>query len=103
MMTAMDDFGAGYSALNTVIDIPVNTVKIDREFVKKCEKSEKGIYLLRQMVSLVKGLGYHVVCEGLETEIQVEILKEAGCEEGQGFWFARPMSIEEYEKLMYSE
>ncbi|MDO5344182.1 MAG: diguanylate cyclase [Lachnospiraceae bacterium] len=103
MMTAMDDFGAGYSVLNTVIDIPVNTVKIDRGFVKNCEKSEKGIYLLQQMVSLVKGLGYHVVCEGLETDSQVELLKQAGCEEGQGFWFARPMPMEEYEKMMYPE
>lgn len=101
MLTAMDDFGAGYSVLNTVIDIPVNTVKIDREFVKNCEKSEKGIYLLREMVALVKGLGYHVVCEGLETKQQVELLKSAGCEEGQGFWFARPMPMEEYEKMMY--
>lgn len=103
MKTAMDDFGAGYSVLNTVIDIPVNTVKIDRAFINNCQSSERGVYFLKQMVAVVKGLGYHVVCEGVETEEQVEILREAGCEEAQGYWFARPMPIEEYEKLVYRE
>lgn len=103
MKTAMDDFGAGYSVLNTVIDIPVNTVKIDRAFINNCQSSERGVYFLKQMVAVVKGLGYHVVCEGVETKEQVEILRQAGCEEGQGYWFARPMPIEEYEKLVYQE
>lgn len=103
MKTAMDDFGAGYSVLNTVIDIPVNTVKIDRAFINNCQSSERGVYFLKQMVAVVKGLGYHVVCEGVETQEQVEILRQAGCEEAQGYWFARPMPIEEYEKLVYQE
>lgn len=89
--------------MNTVIDIPVNTVKIDRAFINNCQSSERGVYFLKQMVAVVKGLGYHVVCEGVETEEQVEILREAGCEEAQGYWFARPMPIEEYEKLVYRE
>lgn len=101
MMTSLDDFGAGYSILNTVIDIPVNTVKLDRAFIQNCEGSEKGFYFLKQMVSMVKGLGYHVVCEGVETEEQVKLLKDAGCEEAQGYWFSRPLPMEEFEQLVY--
>lgn len=101
MMTSLDDFGAGYSILNTVIDIPVDTVKIDRGFISNCESTEKGIFFLNQMISMVKGLGFHVICEGVETKEQVEILKNAGCEEAQGYFFAKPMPIEEYEKMMY--
>lgn len=101
MKTSMDDFGAGYSVLNTVIDIPVNTVKIDRAFLANCESSSRGQFFLRQMISLVRGLGYDVICEGIETGEQVRALREAGCEKGQGYWFSRPLSLEEYEKFMY--
>ena len=50
---------------------------------------------------MIKGLGYHVVCEGVETREQSDILKEAGCEQGQGFLFAKPLPIEEYEQFVY--
>lgn len=103
MQTSLDDFGSGYSLLNTVIDIPVNTVKIDKVFMDNCKKSERGIYFLHQIVALVKGLGYHVVCEGVENLEQVNILKKAGCEEAQGFWFAHPMPVEEFEQIMYQK
>lgn len=103
MTTVLDDFGAGYSALNSVIDIPVNTFKIDRMFINTCENSEKGLNFLKQIIEMVKGLGYRVVCAGVETEKQVECLKAVGCEEAQGYWFAHPLTIEDYEKLMYTE
>lgn len=103
MQTSLDDFGSGYSLLNTVIDIPVNTVKIDKTFMDNCKMNQRGIYFLNQIVALVKGLGYHVVCEGVETLEQVNILKKAGCEEVQGYWFAHPMPVEEFEKIMYEK
>lgn len=101
--TSMDDFGAGYSVLNTVIDIPVNTVKIDRLFIEKCTSSKRGIYFLKEIVTMVKGLGYHVLCEGVETEEQLEILREIGCETGQGIWFCSPLPICEYEEFVYGK
>ncbi len=52
---------------------------------------------------MVKGLGYRVICEGVETEEQIEILKQAGCEEAQGYWFSKPLPMEDYEDLMYKE
>ena len=62
MKTSLDDFGAGYSVLNTVIDIPVNTVKIDRGFISSCVSSSRGIFFLQQIISMVRGLGYDVIC-----------------------------------------
>lgn len=103
MQTALDDFGSGYSLLNTVIDILVNTVKIDKVFMDNCKTSERGMYFLHQIVAVVKGLGYRVVCEGVENLEQVEVLRKAGCEEAQGFWFAHPMPVEEFEQIMYQK
>lgn len=102
LMTALDDFGAGYSVLNTVIDIPVNTIKLDRLFLKNCGNSEKGIYLIQHIVAIVKKLGYHVVCEGVETEEQVALLQQIGCDEVQGNWFSKAIPIKEFEALLYA-
>ena len=52
---------------------------------------------------MVRGLGYHVLCEGVETEEQLEILRKIGCETGQGIWFCPPLPIEEYEKFVYGD
>lgn len=100
--TAMDDFGAGYSVFNMIMEIPITTVKIDRGFVNTCTNSENGICFIQSMIKLIRGLGFHVVCEGIETEEQLRILKEVGCEEAQGFWFAKPMPVEDFERLMYA-
>lgn len=95
--TALDDFGAGYSILNTVIDIPVNTVKVDRAFISNCETTHKGIYFLREIINLLKGLGYHIVCEGVETPEQASILRNTMCDEVQGYWFSHPVPAHEFE------
>lgn len=98
--TALDDFGAGYSVLNTVIDIPVNTVKVDRAFINNCETTHKGIYFLREIINLLKGLGYHIVCEGVETPEQAAILRNTMCDEVQGYWFSHPVPVSEFEKML---
>lgn len=98
--TALDDFGAGYSVLNTVIDIPINTVKVDRGFIKNCETTDKGIYFLREIINLLKGLGYHIVCEGIETQEQASILKSTQCDEVQGYLFSHPVPVPEFEKML---
>lgn len=98
--TVMDDFGSGYSMLNMLIDIPVDTIKLDQAFVHQCESNNRGVIFLKQLVAMTTGLGYHLVCEGIETEEQAEILKKIGCEEGQGYWFAKPMPMTEFERFM---
>ena len=97
----MDDFGAGYSVLNSVVDIPVDTVKLDRAFIQNCEASSRGIFFLQKLVDMIRGLGYNVVCEGVETQAQFDILRNTGCAEGQGYLFSRPLSIEDYEDFVY--
>ena len=103
MRTAIDDFGAGYSIFNSIISIPVDTMKLDRLFVEHCTTGEREIFFLQRIVEIIRGLGYRVVCEGVETQQQAEILRQAGCEEAQGFLFAKPLSIEDYEAFVYPD
>lgn len=100
---ALDDFGSGYSVLNTIVDLPVDIIKIDRGFMNSCTISQKGTIFLKQMIHMIRELGYRIVCEGVETQEQVEFLRSAGCDEIQGYWFAKPMPISEYETLMEKE
>ena len=89
--------------LNFVVDIPVDTVKLDRAFIKSCTSGDRGGLFLKRLVGMIKSLGYHVICEGVETEEQSEALRAAGCEEGQGFLFYEPLPMEEYEKMLYEK
>ena len=101
MQTSLDDFGAGYSVLNSVVDIPINTVKLDRGFIARCAENQRGIYFLQQVVNMVKSLGYQVICEGIETREQVDIMRAVGCDSAQGFWFSKAIPAEEFrEKYM---
>lgn len=97
MQTVLDDFGSNSSTLMTLLDAPVNTIKLDRSFIKLCEGGEQGTQLLKRTIDLIKGLGFRVTCEGVETEAEVEILRKAGCDEGQGYLFSQPLPIEEFE------
>ena len=103
LRTSLDDFGSGYSLLNTVMNIPVHSIKLDRKFVHYCKDSEKGILILTQLIDLLKRLGHNVVCEGIETEEQMLLLKNIGCPQAQGDWFAKPMPLEEYEAFVYGD
>ena len=99
--TAIDDFGAGYSVLNSIIDIPVETMKLDRGFIKNCTSSAREINFLNKIVQMIQALGYRVACEGIETEEQARILRDAGCDEAQGYLYSQPLPIEQYEQLVY--
>ena len=98
MQTSLDDFGAGYSVLNSVVDIPVNTIKLDRLFLTRCISNSRGTSLLREIVQMVKRLGYQVICEGIETEEQVDLLRSLDCDGAQGFWFSKAIPAEEFEQ-----
>lgn len=98
--TALDDFGAGYSVLNSVLKMSIDTIKIDRVFIKNCEQNQKGVYFLQQLIDIFQQLGYKVICEGIETQKQIDIIKSAGCKLGQGFYFSRPLPLEEYENRL---
>lgn len=98
MQTSLDDFGAGSSLLNNIVDIPVNTIKLDKLFLTRCSSNARGTDFLREVVHLVKRLGYNVICEGIETEEQVQLLRSLDCDGAQGFWFSKAIPAEEFER-----
>lgn len=96
---SIDDFGSGYSSLNMLKDMPADVVKIDREFFNTTANSEKGRAVISSVVDLANKLDMRVISEGVETEEQVEFLSEIGCHMVQGYFFAKPMTIKDFEKL----
>lgn len=87
---AVDDFGTGYSNLSYLIDFPFHKLKIDRSFVSRMETDASSGAVVSTIVGLSRALGVKTIAEGVETEAQATLLREAGCEEVQGFLFGRP-------------
>jgi diguanylate cyclase (GGDEF)-like protein len=92
---ALDDFGTGYSSLGFLKSFPVDTLKIDRSFIRDIGEDEEGRAICSAIVSLGQALKLEVVAEGVETEQQMGILKQQGCHLIQGFLFARPMAADD--------
>jgi len=88
---SIDDFGTGYSSLNYLQQLPVDVLKIDRCFVKDIGPNGEHSEIARAIVYLGDALGMAIVAEGCETELQINFLRELGCEFGQGYFFAKPM------------
>ncbi|MBQ9064869.1 MAG: EAL domain-containing protein [Blautia sp.] len=99
----MDDFGSGYSSLNMLSDMPVDVLKMDMAFIRNIEKSETDTRLVLLILDIARYLNVSVVAEGVETAGQYNILKDAGCNLVQGYYFSRPLSPEEFEKLIEKE
>jgi EAL domain-containing protein (putative c-di-GMP-specific phosphodiesterase class I) len=95
----MDDFGTGFSTLNLLKDIDVDIIKIDRMFLKDFEKGGKSETVIRHVLELTADLGITVVAEGVESEAQLNFLRTVNCTLVQGFLFARPMPITDFERL----
>lgn len=96
---SMDDFGSGYSSLGLLKDMPIDTLKLDRVFLKDMEDYNSQI-IISNIISLAQKLNLTVVSEGVENQLQVNFLREAGCDMAQGYIFAKPMTVCEYEKLL---
>ncbi|MBF0427642.1 MAG: EAL domain-containing protein [Magnetococcales bacterium] len=88
---SMDDFGTGYSSLALLKDLPIQVIKIDRSFVRDLEKDDKSADFTSAIISMAKQLGLKVVVEGVETAAQLQILREQGGDEIQGFFFSPPL------------
>ena len=91
----MDDFGSGYSSLNVLKNFDFDLVKIDMEFLRGFEDSDDGKIIIKHMVSMLKNLGFHTLAEGVETQEQMDFLKDLGCELIQGYLIGRPMPFDE--------
>jgi EAL domain-containing protein (putative c-di-GMP-specific phosphodiesterase class I)/CRP-like cAMP-binding protein len=89
---AIDDFGTGYSSLSYLHQFPIDTLKIDRNFVSSMHASEQHHQIVRSIVHLAKELGIKIIAEGIERAEQAALLRQLGCDFGQGFLFARPLA-----------
>ncbi len=95
----LDDFGTGFSGLSHLRRVPVDGVKIDRSFVTDLLRDPDDLALTTSIIAMAHSLGITVVAEGIETEGQYAVLRERGCDQGQGFWLGRPMLAQEIAKL----
>ncbi len=95
----IDDFGSGYSSLNTLKSVPAQVVKLDMRFLEDDEGSQRGGNILESVVRMNKWLGLAVIAEGVETKAQADYLKSIGCAYVQGYLYARPMLPEDYIRL----
>ncbi len=99
-MLAMDDFGTGYSSLSLLKDLPVDVIKLDREFFrKKLNRREKVI--IANVIHMAKQLDIQVISEGIETEEHEKFLEEIGCDLAQGYRYGRPGPIGQYLPMLY--
>jgi diguanylate cyclase (GGDEF)-like protein/PAS domain S-box-containing protein len=100
---AMDDFGSGYSSLNSLKDIPIDILKLDMGFLRSSQNLERGGCILNSIIKMAQALEFITIAEGVETESQANFLKSLGCDIIQGFLYARPMPEKDYEKLIISK
>lgn len=101
-LVEMDDFGSGYSSLNMLKDISVDVLKIDMAFLQKSKDDEKSKLILQKIIMLAKELGMRVITEGVESDNQVDFLSSAGCDLFQGYFFSRPIPVEDFEKKYFN-
>lgn len=97
---SLDDFGTGYSSLSYLQRLPLNQLKIDRSFVHNLPRDKNNATIVRTIISLGESLGLHVIAEGVETAEQRDFLLRSGCQAYQGYYFCKPVAIDEFEELL---
>ncbi len=95
---SIDDFGSGYSSLGVISGMPIDIIKLDQLFLRSGLDSERSACVIETMIHLAQQMKLGFICEGVETTEQVEFLLKCGCQMGQGFLFAKPMPMEEFEE-----
>jgi len=100
---AIDDFGTGYSSLSYLHKLPIQTLKIDRTFLKESRMNKEDNTIINTIVAMAKGLNLNVVAEGVETHAQLDYLREIDCSEAQGFLFGKPLPPEIISQLLIQE
>jgi EAL domain-containing protein (putative c-di-GMP-specific phosphodiesterase class I) len=102
VQVAIDDFGTGYSSLSYLKKYHIDYIKIDQSFVRNISPDSSDFALCEAIIVMAHKLDMQVIAEGVETQSQFDLLKEAGCDYAQGYLFSKPVSAEEFEKLFHS-
>ena len=92
----MDDFGSGYSSLNILLETPFDVIKLDKKFIENMMVSDKGKLILEHIVLMAEKLNLGLLAEGVETKEQIEVLQSIGCDQVQGYYYAKPMPKREF-------
>jgi EAL domain-containing protein (putative c-di-GMP-specific phosphodiesterase class I) len=98
----IDDFGTGYSNLSYLVRLPINSLKIDRSFVKPITEDGANTEIVRTIISMARNLGLRVVAEGVETTAQLDALRALECEAAQGYLLARPMDFDKITEYIFN-
>ncbi len=96
----MDDFGSGYSSLNMLASLPIDALKLDMAFIRKIGNDEKDLRMVQLMIDIADFMKIPVIAEGVETKEQYDLLKKAGCDIIQGYYFSKPVPPEEFEQFI---
>ncbi|MGM0396265.1 MAG: bifunctional diguanylate cyclase/phosphodiesterase [Bacillota bacterium] len=97
---ALDDFGTGYSSLTYLQKLPIDIIKLDRNFIWEIGKDQGKEFIIKAVIDLAHNLGMSVVAEGIETEEQLEFIKKSGCDYAQGYYFSKPMSVGDIDDML---
>ena len=100
---SIDDFGTGYSCLSYLHRFPIDTLKIDRSFISLISGEEENSAITKTIITLAHSLGMKVIAEGVETADQLTYLKNFGCEEAQGYFFAKPLNLQLAESILHHD
>lgn len=100
---SIDDFGKGYSSLYQLLKLPIDEIKIDRQFIRNIDKNDKKALLVKSIFDIAHGLQLNVVAEGVETWDECDILVNMGCDEIQGYLFSRPISKDDMVEFVHNK
>lgn len=98
---SMDDFGSGFSSLNMLKNVPMDIIKIDREFLNETVATQNGKIIIKSTISMINQLHKQIIAEGVESEEQAQFLLQSGCNTAQGFYYSKPVTVKEFEAYAF--